>query len=184
MADWIQSWRFPALRQRTGSAVLDVSEGVNRPGGPQAVNPPVEKTPPSHRAPRPTILPVYCRHAGKHPGRSETTLQNTSMKFVCSATLLRWAAAPPWICPTAIMAVTTRSTIAKSENAVPPSMVCLPLRGDPSERPVDPELSGKGLHRPWTRVPVPSVAVHDLRAAIAGRGSSCRQDLATVGRVL
>jgi len=35
---------------------------------------PVEKTPPSHREPPPTLLPVYCRHAGMHPGRSETTL--------------------------------------------------------------------------------------------------------------
>jgi len=35
-----QSRRFPAWRQRTGSAVLDVSEGVNRPGGPQAVTTP------------------------------------------------------------------------------------------------------------------------------------------------
>jgi len=26
------------------------------------------------------LLPVYCRHARKHSGRSETTLQNTSMK--------------------------------------------------------------------------------------------------------
>jgi len=33
------------------------------------------------------------------------------------------------------------------------------LRGDTGERPVDPELSGKGQHRPWTLVPVPSVAV-------------------------
>jgi len=32
-----QSRRFPAWRQPTGSAVFDVSEGGNRPGGPQAV---------------------------------------------------------------------------------------------------------------------------------------------------
>jgi len=83
-----QSQCFPAWRQRTRSAVLDVSEGVNRPGGPQTVTP-VEKTPPSHREPSPTtIRPVYCRHAGKHPGQSETTLQKTSMKFICGATLL------------------------------------------------------------------------------------------------
>jgi len=49
-----QSLRFPAWGQRTGRAVLDVSEGVNRPGGPQSVTPPVEKTPPSHREPPPT----------------------------------------------------------------------------------------------------------------------------------
>jgi len=66
---------------------------------------------------------------------------------------------------------------AMSENVVPPWSV-LPLRGDPGERPIDPELSVKSLHRPWTRIPVPSIA------AIAGRGSSCRQGLATVGRVL
>jgi len=39
MADWIQSRRCVAWRQRTGSAILEVSEGGNRPGGPQAVTP-------------------------------------------------------------------------------------------------------------------------------------------------
>jgi len=34
-----QSRCFPAWRQRTGSEVLDVSEGGNRHGGPQAVTP-------------------------------------------------------------------------------------------------------------------------------------------------
>jgi len=56
-----QSQRFPAWRQRTGNTVLDVFEGENRPGGPQAVTP-VEKTPPSHREPPTTttsgLLPL------------------------------------------------------------------------------------------------------------------------------
>jgi len=56
-----QSRRFPSWRQRTGSAILDVSENVNRPGGPQAVSP-VEITSPSHREPPPTttsgLLPL------------------------------------------------------------------------------------------------------------------------------
>jgi len=34
-----QSRRFPAWRQRTESAVLDLSAGVNRSTGPQAVTP-------------------------------------------------------------------------------------------------------------------------------------------------
>jgi len=76
------------------------------------------------------LLPVYYRHAEKHLGRSETTLHNTSMKFVCGATLLLWAAAPT-MCPTATMAVTERPKIAKSENDVPPWSVC-PLTATPA----------------------------------------------------
>jgi len=67
-------------------------------------------------------------------------------------------AAPPR-CPTAIMAVTARPKIAFH-------LVCLPFRGDLGERPVDPELSGKGLHQPWTRVPVPWL---ELSARFADR---------------
>ena len=43
-----QSRSFPPWRQRTGSAVLEGSEGGNRLGERQAVTP-VEKTPPAHR---------------------------------------------------------------------------------------------------------------------------------------
>jgi len=47
-----QSRRFPTWQQRTGSAVLDVSDGVNRAEFRQS--PPVKKTPLSHREPPPT----------------------------------------------------------------------------------------------------------------------------------
>jgi len=117
-----QSRRFPAWRQRTGSAVL-MCPMVWTDQADLRQSPPVEKTPRHTGNHLRQLLPVYRRHAGKHSGRSETTLQNTSMKFVCSATLLRWAAAP-LICPTAIMAVTARPKIVKSENAVPPRSVC------------------------------------------------------------
>jgi len=151
-----QSRRFPAWRQRTGSAVLDVSEGGNRPGGPQAVTPSRKRLRHTGNQLR-QLLPVYCRHTGKHPGRSESTLQNTSMKFFCGATLHRWAAAPP-ICPSAIMAVTARPKIAKSENAVPPKSVCpfavTPARGQLTLNSLERVYTGPGLESrcrlsPW-----------------------------------
>jgi len=42
------------------------------------------------------LLLVYCRHAGKQSSQSETTLQNTSMKFV-------WCDTPSMSCSTANM---------------------------------------------------------------------------------
>jgi len=62
-----QSRRFPLWWQRTGSAVLDCSEGGSRLGGPRAVTP-VEKTPPAHGEPRPTntsgLLPSRWKTVG------------------------------------------------------------------------------------------------------------------------
>jgi len=84
-------------------------------------------------------LPLFLHSSGTahhslRPGRSEATLQNT---FTAN------------ICLTDIMAVTARPKIAKSENGRS-ALVCLPLRGDPGERLVDPNslervYTGPGL---------------------------------------
>jgi len=116
---------FSSVAQRTGSAVLDVSERVNRPGGPQAVFP-VEKMQPSHREPPPTTTSGLLLPRWKAPRR----VRNHPPEHVDEICL--------WHCQYAPR---------------------LPLFGDPGERPVYLELSGKDLHWPWTQVPVPSVAV-------------------------
>jgi len=60
-----ESRRFPPWQLRTGSAVLDGSEGGNRVGGPRAVTPPSRK----HLRHMGNLvrqpLSVCCRHAGK-----------------------------------------------------------------------------------------------------------------------
>jgi len=60
-----QSQCFLAWRQRTGSAVLDVSEGGNRPDGPQAVTPPSRKRLGHTGNQLWQLLPACCRHGGK-----------------------------------------------------------------------------------------------------------------------
>jgi len=82
---WLgQSWSFPAWRQRTGSAVFDVSEGWNRPCGTYAVTPSRENAsvtpgttttsgllPPRWKAPRKSQKPP-----------SRTRRLNLSVEFV------------------------------------------------------------------------------------------------------
>jgi len=164
-----QSRRFPAWRQRTGSAVRDVSEGGNQPGGPRQSSAPRRAN--ASVTPRITSDNYFWFTAAM----LESTLHNTWMKFFCGATLLRWAAAPP-ICPTAIMALTARSKIAKSENAVPPGLFALSRR--PRREASRPRTLWKGY--------TPALESSRCRPSpwLAGRGSSCRQGSATVGHVL
>jgi len=91
-----QSRRFPAWRQRTGSVVLDVPEGRNRSGGPQAVTP-VEKTPQSHREPPPTTTSGLLPPRWKAP----TTVRNYPPEHVDKICL--WCDTSSMSCGTANM---------------------------------------------------------------------------------
>jgi len=71
------------------------------------------------------LLPVYCRHAGKHPGRSETTLQNI-------VEMCLWCDTPSMSCSTANMPHGHNGRDGEAKNCLVrkcrSTLVCLPLR--------------------------------------------------------
>jgi len=91
-----QSWSFPAWRQRTGSAVLDVYEGGNRPADLRQ-SPPVEKTPPSHWEPPPTTT------SGLLPTRWKAPRTNRNHPPEHVDEICLWCGTPSMSCGTANM---------------------------------------------------------------------------------
>jgi len=138
-----QSRRFPAWRKRTGNAVFDVFEGGNRPGLPQAVTP-IKKTPPSHREPPSTTTSGLLPPRWKAP----STVRNHHPEHGDEICL--WCDPPLKICSTAIMAVTARPKIAKSENAVPPWSLCPFARGQSTSNSLERVYNSPGLES-WCR---------------------------------
>jgi len=86
-----QSRRFPPWQQRTGSAVLDVSESGNQPGGPSGSHP----TPLSHREPPPTTTSGLLQPRWKAP----RTIRNHPPEHVNEICL--WCHTPLMSCGTA-----------------------------------------------------------------------------------
>jgi len=148
--------------------------------------PPVEKTPPSHREPPPTIT------SGLLPPRwyAPRTIRNHPPEHVDEICL--WCDTPSMSCGTANMPHVHNGIDGEADNCqvrkCRSALVCswlLPLRR-PRREVISSGSTPNFLERVYTGPGSSPGAVRrrDSREAIAGRGSSCRQGSATVGRVL